>query len=139
MIEYTIKERVQPLGNRKGQTVYYALPKMNQYMTLDEVIGEIVEATSLARGDVKNAIASLSDVLYKALSGGKSVDLGELGRFRVVANSRMMDSREDVTVAKALNTPKIVYSPKSRMAEAAKSVKLSIDHNTDPVAEGSGQ
>ncbi len=139
MIEYLIKFKEITLGKRKGQRVYFAWPKMNQRMTTEELIERIVEATSLARGDVRNALVSLSEVVNEELSNGRSVDLAEMGNIRVVANPKMMDSPEEVTVADALKTPRVVFTPKSAMLAAAKSVKLSIDHSADPVAEGSGQ
>ncbi len=137
-IEFGIKSKVSTLGDRKGQTVYYAWPKMNQHMTNDEVIEHIVDATSLAKGDVKNALASLTEVVNEALSRGSSVDLAELGSLRVVVSSKMMDTPEEVTVANALKTPKITFTPKSEMLAAAKSVKLSIDHSAGVTAASSG-
>ncbi len=137
-IEFGIKSKVSTLGDRKGQTVYYAWPKMNQHMTNDEVIEHIVDATSLAKGDVKNALTSLTEVVNEALSRGSSVDLAELGSLRVVVSSKMMDSPEEVTVANALKTPKITFTPKSEMLAAAKSVKLSIGHSAGVTAASGG-
>lgn len=33
MLEHEIKNKVLTIGNRKGQTVYYAYPKSQQYFT----------------------------------------------------------------------------------------------------------
>lgn len=33
MIDFEIKSKTQPIGTRKGQTVYYAQPKSQQYFT----------------------------------------------------------------------------------------------------------
>ncbi len=137
MIEFNIKSKTQTVGDKKGQTVYYALPKMNQHMMLEEVVDHIVDATSLARGDVMNALTSLSEVVNEALGRGSSVDLGEMGNLRVVVNSRNMDTPEEVTVANALKTPRIVFTPKSDMLASAKSVKLSIDHSSVTAATSS--
>ncbi len=131
-IEYYVKQKVLAVGNRAGQTVYYATPKMTQHMTADEVVDHIVNATSLTRGDVKNALISLAEVVNEALSNGYSVDLEELGSLKVVATSNMMDTPEDVTVAKALNTPRIQFNPKQPMLNAAKRVSLVIDHSFKP-------
>ena len=93
------------IGNRKGQTVYYAYPKSQQKLTNDMVVERIVRETSLSEGDVKNALVSLSNVVCDALQLGMSVDLAELGSFRLVVPSRMMDTPEEVTVANALKNP----------------------------------
>ena len=55
MIEFDVKSRVLTMGDRKGQTVYYAQPKMQQRMPVEEVKRRIVRETSLSEGDVNNA------------------------------------------------------------------------------------
>ena len=130
MLEHEIKNKVLTIGNRKGQTVYYAYPKSQQKLTNDMVIERIVRETSLSEGDVKNALVSLSNVVCDALKMGMSVDLAELGSLRLVVPSKMMDSAAEVTVANALKTPKIVFTPKQKMRDAANKVELSIDKDT---------
>ena len=127
MIEHEIKSRVITIGNRKGQTVYYAYPKSQQKLTNEMVIERIVRETSLSEGEVSNALISLSNIVCDAMTLGISVDLAELGSFRLIVPSKMMDSPDDVTVAKALKTPKIVFTPKQKMRDAANEVQLSVD------------
>lgn len=91
------------------------------------VIDRIVRETSLSAGDVSNAMISLGAIVRDALLMGASVDLAELGSFRVIAPPTMMDKEIDVT-AETLKTPKIVFTPKSQMRDAAKSVELSVDN-----------
>ncbi|MBO5157630.1 MAG: HU family DNA-binding protein [Prevotella sp.] len=129
MIDYEIKSRVQSVGERKGQTVYYAQPKTNQKMSHKAVVDHIVRETSLSAGDVSNALISLSNVVCEALKQGISVDLAELGSLKLSVTSKMMDTPEEVTVKDALNKPKIVFTPKQAMRDAANSVELSIDHS----------
>ena len=127
MIEFDIKSKVLNIGNRKGQTVYYAQPKMQQRLPIEEVKRRIVRETSLSEGDVNNAMVSLRNVVCDGLRLGMSVDLGDLGTFRVVVPSKMMDSEEEVTAENALKTPKIVFTPKQIMRDAAKAVEVMID------------
>ena len=136
MIENEIKSRVITIGNRKGQTVYYAYPKSQQKLTNDMVIERIVRETSLSEGDVSNALISLSNIVCDALKMGMSVDLAELGSLRLVVPSKMMDTPEEVTVADALKTPKIVFTPKQKMRDAANAVELSIDRPKKETASG---
>lgn len=126
MIKFDVKTRTLNVGDRKGQTVYYAAPKMQQKMTTKMLIDRIVRETSLSAGDVQNALTSLSHVVNDALSMGISVDLADLGSLRLSVPSKMMDSPEEVTVQKALKTPKIIFTPKAAMRNAANSVELSI-------------
>ena len=57
MLEHEVKSKVLTIGNRKGQTAYYAYPKSQQKLT------RIVRETSLSEGDVKSALVSLSNVV----------------------------------------------------------------------------
>ena len=127
MLEFEVKSRVQPVGDRKGQTVYFAQVKSQQKLTNKMVIDRIVRETSLSEGDVKNALISLSNVVCEALQMGMSVDLAELGSVRLTVPSKMMDSAAEVTVANALKTPKIVFTPKQKMRDAANGVELNVD------------
>ena len=136
MLEHEIKKKVLTIGNRKGQTVYYAYPKSQQKLTNEMVIERIVRETSLSEGDVSNALISLSNIVCDALKMGMSVDLAELGSLRLIVPSKMMDTPEEVTVADALKTPKIVFTPKQKMRDAANSVELSIDRGKKETASG---
>lgn len=138
MLEFEIKSRVQPVGERKGQTVYYAVPKTQQRMTNKMLIERIVRETSLSAGDVSNALISLSNVVCEAMQMGMSVDLAELGSFRLTISSKMMDTPEEVTVDGALNTPKITFTPKKTMREASYKVEKVIDRTrVTPAGSGS--
>ena len=137
-MEFEIDSRVQPIGKREGQTVYFAKLKTQQKLTNQMVIGRIVRETSLSEGDVKNALVSLSNIVCDALKLGMSVDLAELGSFRLTVSSKMMDSPEEVTVADALKTPKITFTPKQKMRDAANRVELSIDRSSVKASTGGG-
>lgn len=137
MINFEIKSKVLTIGNRKGQTVYYAYPKSQQKLTNKMLVERIVRETSLSEGDVSNALISLSNVVCEALQLGMSVDLAELGSLRPVVPSKMMDTPEEVTVKDSLKTPKIVFTPKQKMRDAANRVELSIDRDTTTATEGS--
>jgi len=137
MIEFEIRYKTQTVGVHKGETVYYAHPKTQQHMTNKAVVDHIVRETSLSAGDVSNALISLSSIVCEALKQGMSVDLAELGSLRLSVSSKMMDTPEAVTVKDALNTPKILFSPKQAMRDAAKSVELSIDRSrVTPAGKG---
>ena len=138
MLEFEVKSKVQPVGERKGQTVYYAQVKSQQKLTNKMLIERIVRETSLSEGDVKNALISLSNVVCEALQLGMSVDLAELGNLRVSVPSKMMDTEKEVTVKDALKTPKIVFTPKQRMRDAANEVELSIDRPKKAADEEEG-
>ena len=125
MIEFEVKSKTKPIGKRKGQTVYYAQPVSQQHLTNKMVVDRIVRETSLSAGDVSNALISLGAIVRDALELGQSVDLADLGSFRIVVPAKMMDTETEVT-ADSLKTPKIVFTPKAAMRNAAKSVELRV-------------
>lgn len=127
MIEFEVKSRKLNIGKRKGQTVYFASPKSNQHLTNKMVVDRIVRETSLSAGDVSNTLISLGAIVRDALLLGSSVDLADLGSFRVVVPPKMIDKEIDVT-AETLKSPKIVFTPKMQMRAAAKAVELSVDN-----------
>ena len=127
MIEFEVKSRKLNIGKRKGQTGYYASPKAKQHFTNKMVIDRIVRETSLSAGDVSNALISLGAIVRDALLMGASVDLADLGSFRVMVTSKMIENEIDVC-AETLKRPKIVFTPKQQMREAAKNVELSVDN-----------
>ena len=125
MIEFEVKSKTQPICKRKGQTVYYAQPVSQQHLTNKMVVDRIVRETSLSAGDVSNALISLGAIVRDALELGQSVDLADLGSFRIVVPAKMMDTEVEVT-ADSLKAPKIVFTPKAAMRNAAKSVELRV-------------
>ena len=125
MIEFEVKSKPQPIGKRKGPTVYYAQPVSQQHLTNKMVVDRIVRETSLSAGDVSNALISLGAIVRDALELGQSVDLADLGSFRIVVPAKMMDTEAEVT-ADSLKAPKIVFTPKAAMRNAAKSVELRV-------------
>lgn len=137
MIEFEVKSRVMNIGKRKGQTLYYASPKSNQRLTNKMVVDRIVRETSLSAGDVANALISLGAIVRDALLMGASVDLADLGSFRVIAPPTMVDKEIDVTAA-TLKTPKIVFTPKMQMRDSAKSVDLVVDNPKRRKQQGGG-
>lgn len=67
-----------------------------------------------------------------------SVDLAELGSLRLTVPSKMMNTPEEVTVTNALKTPKITFTPKQKMRDAANKVELSIDQGSVKASTGGG-
>ena len=128
MIEFEVKDRVMGIGDKKGQTLYYAAPKIYARVTLRQLEDEIVRTTSLARGDVRNALATLAESVNSALQRGAAVDLGDLGDLgllKVEVGSKMVESPEQVN-ASILKTPTVRFFPKREMLSAAKAVKVKV-------------
>ena len=127
MVEFEVKSKKQTIGKKKGQMVYYAVAKSNQHLTLDSLCDMIMDETSLSRGDVMNTLITLGKMACRSLKMGASIDLGDLGSLRVYFPPKMMDNMKDVTAA-TLKTPKIIFTPKAKMREAAHAAEVSVDN-----------
>ncbi|ERI86872.1 putative DNA-binding protein [Bacteroides pyogenes F0041] len=135
MIEFEVKSRKMTIGKNKGKTMYYAVPKVSkQHLTSYQLENEIIAATSLTRGDVRNALTSLAETVNRALSRGDSVDLGDLGMLKVIVNPVYKEKEEEVT-ASALKGPIVRFYPKLGMRQAYKSVQIRV---TNPKAHTAG-
>lgn len=132
MLKFKVKSQKANFGTRKGQTLHFAQQVPGSRMTLRMVEEDIVKRTSLARGDVRNAIASLAEVVNEALLRGQIVDLGDLGSFQVTASGKRMDSEQEVD-ASTIKRPSIRHYPRAEMKRYAQAIQLSVTR------DGSGQ
>ena len=126
MIEFEVRSRKMTIGKNKDKTMYYAVPKVSKHhLTAYQLENEIIAATSLTRGDVRNALTSLAEAVNRALQRGDSVDLGDLGMLKVIINPTMKEKEEEVTSA-SLKTPIVRFYPKQSMRQAYKSVQTRV-------------
>lgn len=127
-MKFSVKQRKITLGSRKGQTGYFAQQVTTTKVDLETVVQNIVDETSLGYGDIRNAIVSMSHIVERYITMGQSVDLGELGTFRVIVPSKILDDPKDVTASNALKKPILQYIPKAGMREALAKVKLEVNN-----------
>lgn len=133
MLRFQVKSRKASIGKKKGQVLFFAHKQASRRITLEQVEESITRSTTLTRGDVRAAIASLTDVVNEAILRGDSVDLGDLGTLRVSVGAKQMDKEEDVN-ASTLRKPQVRYSPKKAMRLLAKTIPVSV---FNPKAKGS--
>lgn len=135
MLDFKVSSREMTFGKDKGKTKYFAQRVSRPTVGIRQVEDAIVEKTSLARGDVRNAIASLAEVVNQMLLSGISVDLGDLGSFRVEAYGKYQDEARAVT-ADTIKTPQIRYTPKTAMRRYAQRVRIEVDNPYNKKAGG---
>ena len=133
MLRFQVKSRKASIGKKKGKVLFFAHKQATRRMTLEQVEESISRSTTLTRGDVRAAIASLTDVVNEAIYRGDSVDLGDLGTRRVAVGVKQMDKEEDVN-ASTLRKPQVRYTPKKAMRLLAKTIPVSV---FNPKAKGS--
>jgi predicted histone-like DNA-binding protein len=90
-------------------------------MTQQDVAVDIVNLSSLSRGDVGNVINCLIDTVPKYLLMGRSVNLGELGTFRISFSSKGVDEPGDFTIDK-ISGVRIVFIPSTELKRKLNSI-----------------
>jgi predicted histone-like DNA-binding protein len=107
-MKYKVIQRANPQD--RTQSKWYASPVNDGKITKAELAKEIVDISSLSRGDVSNVIESLLDVIPKYLLMGKSVSLGELGTLRVSFGSVGADTAAGINASR-ISGVKIIFTP----------------------------
>ena len=72
--------------------------------------------------DVRSAITALAKIVREEMLSGRTVDLANLGSFKVVSNGKRVETEKAVT-AETLKTPRIQFFPKLEMRNQAKNVQ----------------
>ncbi|WP_028898148.1 HU family DNA-binding protein [Prevotella sp. HUN102] len=127
MITYKVKSEVMRIGAKKGKTMYYAAPVAQDEITSKQVEDRIINLTALSRADVRSAITALAEIVREEMFSGRTVDLADLGSFKVISTAKRVEKEEDVK-AETLKTPRIQFFPKQEMLAQAKGVQRIIIH-----------
>ena len=88
MLLYNVKKEEMRIGKHKGKTMYYASPIAQDKITTKQLEDRIVNATALSRADVRSAITALAKIVREEMLSGRTVDLANLGSFKVVSNGK---------------------------------------------------
>ena len=109
MLLYNVKKEEMRIGKHKGKTMYYASPIAQDKITTKQLEDRIVNA-------------ALAKIVREEMLSGRTVDLANLGSFKVVSNGKRVETEKAVT-AETLKTPRIQFFPKLEMRNQAKNVQ----------------
>ena len=121
-MKYKLIERKNP-QQPSAEGKLYATPVNEGKVSQQEIAAEIVAMSSLARGDVANAIESLLDIIPKYLLMGKSVSLGELGTFRVSFSSEGTATEEEFNVGR-ISGVRVLFTPSPALRKSLRDIKF---------------
>jgi predicted histone-like DNA-binding protein len=93
---YKKVEKGKP-GNPKIEKKWYAVIKRINQLKEKEVAKQIADETTLNPKEAEMALYLLQKILIRALSEGRSVQLGDWGSFHLTCNSKGHEKREEVT------------------------------------------
>ena len=104
-------QRAKP--GASDQVKWYLTQSTAGAVSIKEITAEIVQRTSLSRGDIQNTLLTLVDVLPTFLKLGQSIRLDGFGTFRVSATSTGKETPEALTASDA--KARIVFLPATEL------------------------
>ncbi|RRD57435.1 HU family DNA-binding protein [Tannerella forsythia] len=120
-MKYKMIQRANPQD--RTQIKWYAAPVNEGRVTQREIAADIVELSSLSRGDISNVIESLITVVPRYLMLGRSVNLGDLGTLRISFGSEGVDDKEQF-VPSMIKGVKVVFTPSVQLKDAIEKIRL---------------
>ena len=102
MLKYKLIEKGLP-NDPTAPKKYYATNVLKGKKTIQAISKDIVDLSSLSRGDVQNVLANLVDQIPKYLLEGQSVNLVELGTMRVSYSSEGVENEIEFNTTKIKN------------------------------------
>lgn len=122
-MKYKMIQRANPQD--RTQIKWYAAPVNEGRVTQREIAADIVELSSLSRGDISNVIESLITIVPRYLMLGRSVNLGDLGTLRISFGSEGVDDKEQF-VPSMIKGVKVVFTPSVQLKDAIEKIRLEI-------------
>ena len=121
-ILYKAIGRTQPGVAGGGQIKYYAGIKREREVTLREMVKEISSRSTVTTADAMAVIENFLELVPKFLRNGRTVNLGQLGSFRVNISSKGYDTPDEVGNY-SIKRNKISFLPSAEMRENMGTVK----------------
>ncbi|MDR1672697.1 MAG: HU family DNA-binding protein [Bacteroidales bacterium] len=120
-MKYKLIQRTNP--QNRNSSKWYAAPVNDGHITKSEITRDLMDLSSLSRGDVSNVIENLIEALPKYLLMGKSVRIGEFGTLRLSFSSDGVDNPADFSTGK-ISGVKIIFTPGAELKRKLTSIKL---------------
>lgn len=89
--------------------LYYPQLVSNGRVTFESLCDEVAEQSSLTSGDIKNCVDRLVNCLARHLQEGRSVDVGDLGSFRINIRSKGAKSIKEYDTETMMRAPSVQY------------------------------
>lgn len=126
-----LKYRIVERQNALTKTLqYYAQVEPVEPLTLQDIVEGIEKTSTVSSADIKAVLDALQFEVIRALKGGQSVRLGDLGSFRPTLTSRSALSAEAFT-RDNLKGVRVQFTPSGRMRTELALDRVSVRLVTD--------
>ena len=128
MIDYSVNPQINPLAPT-ADPKYYAKAQARKTLTIADFAKHITDhGTNFKRGDVIAILMMAVDCMREEMLEGNSVQLGELGKFYIVLNSKGQKTAEDFNPAQHILAVKTNWEP----GTAFENLKAEAEFNLVP-------
>ena len=139
MIKIKAVERQVGFGKDEKKKRWFPAIYLSSDVTFEEFIDKVADETTISSADVKAVFDRAGKVLVEQLREGKSVDCGDLGTFRPSLTTKTgtgAETAEGVTM-EMIDKLKVIYTPRVRIKDALKKVRMERAERLLDVAFGS--
>lgn len=105
---------------------YYAYVLCLSELGIDELAERIAAGSTVTRHDCLAVLSALQEQIIYALREGKSVSMGDIGRFRVVARGAGSTTPEDYDTS-LVRSLHVCFTPSPAMKDALEPSKVSLE------------
>ncbi|CAD5258185.1 MULTISPECIES: HU family DNA-binding protein [unclassified Imperialibacter] len=124
-----IIRRAEPGGRTPGvagggQVKFYAGIYREREATLRELVKEISSRSTVTTADAMAVIENFLELVPKFLRNGRTVNLGQLGRFSINISSKGYETPEEVGNF-SIRKSKVLFTPSNEMRDELKTIKYS--------------
>jgi predicted histone-like DNA-binding protein len=120
-MKYKLVQRANP--QNRAQSKWYAQAVNEGKVVQKDIANDIVDLSSLSRGDVSNVIECLLDTMPRYLLLGKSVSLGNFETLRLSFSSEGVEDAKDFNV-NMISGVKVVFTPSVDFKTALEKIRF---------------
>ena len=120
-MKYKLISRANPLDRAKSKI--YAQPVNDGNVTQKTISTDIMDLSSLSRGDISSVIENLITIMPKYLLMGKSIKLGDFGTLRLSFSSEGVENAKDFNT-RMIKGIKVVFTPSTEFKASLQRVKF---------------
>ena len=127
---FKVISRGQPGVVGGGEKKYYATIVRDRSVTLRQFIKQISQLNTVNTADIYAVLESFLQLVPQYLSEGRTVDLGQLGKFSISISSKGEESPEEVSRSNIIGH-KVLFKPSAEMRDLLTNVKFEKVANPD--------
>lgn len=121
-VSFKVRERKVKI-NGKAVKIRFAQSVKTGDMDLPEICDLTSKISAVSEGDVRSVLNTLTDLIIGGLRQGRSVALGELGRFRISLSSKAALEGETFT-AENIRRARVTFYPGGEIRRACREIRL---------------